>query len=47
MNFEFRISNFKYMGATVVVVYLNVLSVLQAKDERYYAALKVLMDSIL
>lgn len=37
---------FNHTGATVVVVYLNVLSVLKAKDERYYAALKVLMDSL-
>ncbi len=37
---------FNHSGATVVVVYLNVLSVLKANDERYYAALKMLLDTL-
>ena len=37
---------YNHTGATVVAVYLNVLSVLKASDERYFAALKVLMDSL-
>ncbi|MBQ6097078.1 MAG: ion transporter [Bacteroidales bacterium] len=37
---------FNHSGASVVVVYLNVKTVLKAPDERYYAALKVLMDTL-
>lgn len=37
---------FKHSGASVVVVYLNVKTVLKAPDERYYAALKVLIDTL-
>ncbi|MBR1550154.1 MAG: ion transporter [Bacteroidales bacterium] len=37
---------YNHTGATVVMVYLNVLSILKAHDERYYAALKVLLDTI-
>ena len=37
---------YNHSGATVVAVYLNVLSVLKAPDERYFAALKVLMDTL-
>ena len=37
---------FNHSGASVVVVYLNVKTVLKATDERYYAALKVLMDTL-
>ena len=32
--------------ATVVIVYLNILSVLKAEDERYFAAIKVLLDTL-
>ncbi len=37
---------FNHSGASVVVVYLNVKTVLKAPDERYYAALKVLIDTL-
>ena len=37
---------YNHTGATVVMVYLNVLSILKAQDERYYAALKVLLDTL-
>lgn len=33
-------------GATVVTVYLNILSILKAVDERYFAAIKVLLDTL-
>lgn len=33
-------------GATVLMIYLNVQSVLKATNERYYAALKALMDTM-
>ena len=37
---------FNHSGASVVVVYLNVKTVLKATDEGYYAALKVLIDTL-
>ena len=35
-----------HTGATVLMLYLNVQSILKADDERYYAALKVLIDTL-
>ena len=37
---------FNHSGASVVVVYFNVKTILKAPDERYYAALKVLIDTL-
>ena len=37
---------YNHTGATVVMLYLNIKTVLKAEDERYYAALKVLMDTL-
>lgn len=37
---------FNHSGASAVVVYFNVKTVLKAPDERYYAALKILLDSL-
>ena len=37
---------YNHTGATVLMVYLNVQTVLKATNERYYAALKVLMDTL-
>ena len=37
---------YNHTGATVVMLYLNVQSILKAQDERYYAALKVLLDTL-
>ena len=37
---------YNHSGATVVRVFLNVRSVIKESDERYYAALKVLMDAL-
>lgn len=37
---------YNHTGCTVLMLYLNVQSVLKAGDERYYAALKVLMDTL-
>lgn len=36
---------FNHTGASVVAIYLNVKTILKASDERYYAAIKVLLDS--
>lgn len=36
---------FNHSGASVVV-YFNVKTILKAPDERYYAALKVLIDTL-
>lgn len=37
---------FNHSGASVVVVYFNVKTVLKAPEERYYAALKVMIDTL-
>ena len=37
---------YNYTGATVVMVYLNIKSVLKADDYRYFAGLKVLLDTL-
>ena len=37
---------YNYTGATVVMVYLNIKSVLKADDNRYFAGLKVLLDTL-
>ena len=37
---------FNHRHVTVVALYLNVKSILKAEDERYYAAIKVLMDTL-
>lgn len=37
---------YNHTGATVLMLYLNVQTVLKATDERYYAALKALMDTL-
>lgn len=37
---------YNHTGATVIMLYLNVKSVLKAEDERYYAAIKVLLDTL-
>ncbi len=37
---------FNHSGASVVVVYFNVKTVLKVPDERYYAALKALIDTL-
>ena len=37
---------YNHTGATVLMLYLNVQTILKATDERYYAALKVLMDTL-
>ena len=35
-----------HSGATVVMLYLNVNTILKAEDERYFAAIKVLLDTL-
>lgn len=37
---------FNHSGATVVMVYLNIKTILKAEDERYFAAIKVLLDTL-
>ncbi len=37
---------YNHTGATVVMLYLNIKTVLKAEDERYYAAIKVLLDTL-
>ena len=37
---------YNHTGATVIMLYMNVKTVLKAEDERYYAALKVLLETL-
>ena len=37
---------YNHTGATVLMVYMNIKTVLKAPDERYYAAIKVLLDTL-